>query len=131
MFRLQYVLVQILPKGLFWEMISCEFYFGKRQNEPPKPLWFRGFSNRYLFRFEMLVAGRLEPNIARLCRLHSCGARNFLRLGAPMNFDRCASLRSLHPPPAAVATSLRKPVGRWWVKIFLITRKISVSRMGN
>ena len=31
----------------------------------------------------------------------SCGSQNSLRLGAPMNFDRCAILASLHPPLVA------------------------------
>jgi hypothetical protein len=38
-------------------MISFEIYFKKWHNKTPKPLWFRGFSNRYLFRFAMLIAG--------------------------------------------------------------------------
>ena len=38
-------------------MISFEFYFAKWHNKTPKPLWFRGFPNRYLFRFAFLVAG--------------------------------------------------------------------------
>ena len=31
----------------------------------------------------------------------SCGAQNFLRLGATKNFDRYAILYSLHPTPSA------------------------------
>lgn len=37
-------------------MISFEFHLEKWHNKTPKPLWFRGFSNRYLFRFALLVA---------------------------------------------------------------------------
>ena len=37
-------------------------------------------------------------------RIHgtACGSQNFLRLGAPQNFDRYAISNSLHPPPAAL-----------------------------
>ncbi len=38
-------------------MISFEFHLEKWHNKTPNPLWFRGFPNRYLFRFAMLVAG--------------------------------------------------------------------------
>ena len=48
--------LQLLPKGRLGEMISFEFHLKKWHNKTPKPLWFRGFSNRYLFRFAMLVA---------------------------------------------------------------------------
>ena len=37
-------------------MISFEFHLEKWHEKTQKPLWFRGFSNRYLFRFAMLVA---------------------------------------------------------------------------
>ena len=37
-------------------MIYFELHLEKWHNKTPKPLWFRGFSNRYLFRFAMLVA---------------------------------------------------------------------------
>ena len=32
----------------------------------------------------------------------SCGSQSSLRLGAPMNFDRCAIITSLHLPPEAL-----------------------------
>ena len=38
-------------------MISFEFYFEKWYNKTPKPLWFRGFSHRYLFQCYNMVAG--------------------------------------------------------------------------
>ncbi len=60
MFRLQYVLVQVLPEGRFWEMISFEFHPEKWHEKNQKPLWFLGFPNRYLFRCAMLVA-EVEP----------------------------------------------------------------------
>ncbi len=37
-------------------MISFEFHLEKWHYKTPKPVWFRGFSDRYLFRFAMLVA---------------------------------------------------------------------------
>ena len=56
------ILVQVLPKGHFGEMISFELHLEKWHNKTPKPPWFRGFPNRYLFRFALLVAGTgLEP----------------------------------------------------------------------
>ena len=39
---------------------------------------------------------------------YSCGAQNSLRLGAPMNFDRCAISPSLYPQPAAVRLNATK-----------------------
>ena len=55
-------LVQVLPKGRFWEMISFEFHLEKWHEKTQKPLWFLGFPNRYLFRFALLVAGAgFEP----------------------------------------------------------------------
>ena len=56
------ILVQVLPKGRFGEMISFELRLEKWNKKTQKPLWFRGFPNRYLFRFAMLVAeAGLEP----------------------------------------------------------------------
>ncbi len=37
-------------------MISFELHLKKWHNKTPKPLWFRGFSRRYLFRCALLVA---------------------------------------------------------------------------
>ena len=51
---------------------------------------------------------------ARRCRLPSCGARNLFRLGAAINFDRCANKLSLHRPPDAgefVAPETRRSQG--------------------
>jgi len=45
------------PQRSFWGDNIFRILLQKRQNETPKPLWFRGFSHRYLFRFAMLVAG--------------------------------------------------------------------------
>ncbi len=38
----------------------------------------------------------------QLLRSPSCGSQNCLRLGAARNFDRCAIIASLLPPPAAL-----------------------------
>ena len=43
----------------------------------------------------------LEEKQTRM-RGTACGSQNFLWLGAPQNFDRCAISNSLHPPPAAL-----------------------------
>ena len=43
------------PESRFWEMISFEFHLEKWHNKTPKLLWFRGFPNRYLFRFALLA----------------------------------------------------------------------------
>jgi len=45
------------PKVVFLEMISFELRLEKWYGINQKPLWFRGFSNRYPFRFALLVAG--------------------------------------------------------------------------
>ena len=72
-------LVQVLLNVRFEEMISFEFHLKKRHEKTPKPLWFWGFSNRYLFRFAMLVAGAgFEPFRANFVCLHSCGTRHLL-----------------------------------------------------
>ena len=42
----------------------------------------------------------------------SCGSQNFLRLGAPKNFDRCANTSSLFLPPAAVRPCCPKQARR-------------------
>ena len=47
-------LVQVLPKGRFWEMISFEFHLKNRHEKTQKPLWFLGFQPRYLFRCYLL-----------------------------------------------------------------------------
>ena len=71
----------------------------------------------------------LNHFLARLCRLTSCGAQN--RLNASVDatdFDRGASLRSLHLALRAVATSPREPEGRFckkektllYSKVFLV-----------
>ena len=39
---------------------------------------------------------------ATRCCLPSCGSQNSLRLGAPMNFDRCAIITSLNLPQAVL-----------------------------
>jgi len=49
-------------------------------------------------------------------------SKSCLRLGAPTTFDRGASLRSLHRPPDALATSLRRRTPKG-VRILLITKK--------
>ena len=52
----------------------------------------------YIFIFRVYVL------ISLLCpkQAYSCGTQNSLRLGAPMNFDRCAILALLYPPLAAL-----------------------------
>ncbi len=63
MLQLQYVLVQVLPKVRFWEMISFELHLEKWHEKTQKPLWLLGFLRRYLNRFALLVAEEgLEPN---------------------------------------------------------------------
>ena len=42
-------LVQVLPKGRFWEMISFEFHLEKWHEKTQKPLWLLGFSGCHLF----------------------------------------------------------------------------------
>ena len=66
-------LVQVLPKGRFWEMISFEFHLKNRHEKTQKPLWFLGFQPRYLFRCYLLVAGvGLEPHDLRVMSPTSC-----------------------------------------------------------
>ena len=67
------ILVQVLPKGRFGEMISFEFHLKNWHEKTQKPLWFLGFQPRYLFRCYLLVAGEgLEPTTSglHLARLH-------------------------------------------------------------
>jgi len=47
--HLQYIFVQILPKGRFWEMISFEFHLEKWNEKNQKPPWFRGFRTDIFF----------------------------------------------------------------------------------
>jgi len=102
-------------------MISFEFHLKKWHNKTPKPLWFRGFSNRYLFRFAILVAGGgLEPptsglslraalrcpkKCSRVCLLHffdRCGksgiASSATGSAKPLFPTSCAR-RSHNPTP--------------------------------
>ena len=50
----------------------------------------------------MVAEAGFEPAASGLSLRASCGAQNSLRLGAPMNFDRCAILALLYPPQAAL-----------------------------
>ena len=104
-------LVQVLPKGRFGEMISFEFHLEKWHEKTPKPLWFRGFSNRYLFRFALLVAERgLEPLTSGL------SLRATLRFPKKSSGFRFSSIFStaaalghrLPLPPAAAASDAQR-----------------------
>ena len=53
----------------------------------------------------------------------SCGSQNSLRLGAPMNFDRCAILASLHPPQAALRRRCPSRSACLRFKFFCTTKK--------
>ena len=92
-------------------MISFEFHLEKWHEKPQKPLWFLGFPNRYLFRFAMLVAGgghfiTFVTGIyqERFCvsPLLRCPAEATPGEAGLLLADRCHSLRSLLPPPAAL-----------------------------
>ena len=65
----------------------------KNDTKKPKPLWFRGFSNRYLFRFALLVAGKDSrfANSPVSCKRHAlatpvCGARKKRGLSLILDF---------------------------------------------
>ena len=58
-------------------MISFVFYFEKWHNKTPKALRFRGFPNRYLFRFALLVAG---AGFDGLCPSFASRTPDFVRL---------------------------------------------------
>ena len=47
--------VQVLPKGRFWEMISFEFHLEKWHEKTQEPLRLLGFWHRYLFRCYLLA----------------------------------------------------------------------------
>ena len=75
-------------------MISFEFHFKKWHNKTPK-LWFRGFLNRYLFRFAMLVAeGTLEPT--------PCWGERWMS----------SATKHLRPPPTPATRSPPSPCHR-------------------
>ena len=63
--------VHVLPKGRFGELISFVFHFKNRHNKTPKPQRFRGFPNRYLFRFAMLVRST-EKDITEFLGKSAC-----------------------------------------------------------
>ena len=56
----------------------------QKHQQTLKSLYLQGFRQKIFIMYN--VAQRLRP-----C-LHSCGAQNLLRLGAPINFDRCATI---------------------------------------
>ena len=47
-----------------------------------------------------------QKDLKLLCN-PSCDSQNLFRLGAAINFDRCAILASLHLPPAALGDEAR------------------------
>ena len=97
-------------------MISFRFHLKKWHNKTPEPLWFRGFSNRYLFRFAMLVAGEgfepLRANALRLLALLRCPvpatAVSPPCPHRPLRHDRTPFLRHRRRS----CSVLRKPSGR-------------------
>ena len=75
--------------------LNCENLYRKS----PKPLWFRTFLRRYLNRFALLVAeAELEPRPVAVPYIFGGGQSRL------ENIDRCHSLASFLPPPAAVGS---------------------------
>ena len=54
-----------------------------------------------------MVSSRKDLKL--LCNPY-CDSQNLFRLGAAINFDRCAILASLHLPPAALGDEARHAV---------------------
>jgi len=75
-------------------MISFELHLEKWHEKTQKPPRFRGFSNRYLFRFAMLVTQKGQRPTTTVCN----ALNQRLRFAVPKikDFDRGTFATSLH-----------------------------------